>query len=154
MLSLYVSFSLYALTSPHSILAASARLDSWNIPETQIFFFGGGTQRSRVSSAVMHLVIVTEMQLQVWWELHDHFQNQIWIWSAHVHVQMSSCTCMANYVLGCCQSAALATVAETAQGFKDTWHLHNCHSSNGLTINSRLLADCTKLYTADWDRFR
>ena len=51
-------------------------------------------------------------------------------------------------VLGCCQSAALATVAETAQGFEDTRHL-TCHSSYGLTINGRLLADRTKLYTAD-----
>ena len=45
-------------------------------------------------------------------------------------------------VLGCCQSAAL-TAAETAQGFKDARHLHICHSSYGLTINSRLLADHT-----------
>ena len=46
-------------------------------------------------------------------------------------------------VLGCCQSAALATVAETAQGFKDARHLHICHSSYGLTISGRLLADRT-----------
>ena len=39
--------------------------------------------------------------------------------------------------------SALATVAETAQGFKDARHLHICHSSYGLTINGRLLADLT-----------
>ena len=52
-------------------------------------------------------------------------------------------------VLGCCQSAALATVAEMAQGFKDARHHHICHSSYGLTINGRLLADRTKLYMTD-----
>ena len=45
-------------------------------------------------------------------------------------------------VLGC-WSAALATVAKTAPGFKDAWHLHICHSRYGLAINGRLLADRT-----------
>ena len=48
-------------------------------------------------------------------------------------------------MLGYCQSAALATVAETAQVFKDahvTLRLV-CHSSYGLTINGKLLADCS-----------
>ena len=48
-------------------------------------------------------------------------------------------------MLGYCQSPALATIAETAQVFKDA---HGtlclvCHSSYELTINSKLLTDCS-----------
>ena len=48
-------------------------------------------------------------------------------------------------MLGYCQSPALATVAETAQVFKDAHGALRlvCHSSYELTINGKLLADCS-----------
>ena len=48
-------------------------------------------------------------------------------------------------MLGYCQSAALATVAEMAQVFKDAYGtlFLVCHSSYGLTINGKLLTDCS-----------
>ena len=42
-----------------------------------------------------------------------------------------------------CQSAALATVAETAQVYAHTSPYSCCHSSYGPTINSTLLTDHT-----------
>ena len=41
-------------------------------------------------------------------------------------------------MLGYCQSAVLATAAETAQ-VEHPWYLASCHSTYGPTINGRLL---------------
>ena len=48
-------------------------------------------------------------------------------------------------MLGYCQSPVLATVAETAQVFKDAHGTLRlvCYSSYGLTVNGKLLADCS-----------